>query len=303
MNTRHIFRIVQCAGVLGALLLTGCFENEMQVQELRQLREKLSSAEKKLATVASQLQASDSGRQDAVQRLKQAEERTAELEKKLKSTEVGPPTTPSGADDSVNSLGLLVETMEKDLFGKVEALCGELSRSLTGGNFSGATIRRLRPLDKIAAAYDSAITLKIVDEAGVAKSLVVEIQPGTDGRWQMPAVAELEKRIKEVLKPEWVTSTATHGGLHVPMAPLPLPPGYNNKPLEEHKHQPPSILWDSAPSIPPPTQTSPVAISSPVQINAATPPVKAASPLEKTPPPRVHQPVMPVQQDIPVRFE
>ncbi|WP_395752690.1 hypothetical protein [Prosthecobacter sp.] len=311
-------------GLFAVLAFSSCSENEEHVQETRQLREKLAAAEKKLAGLAQQPAPSPApvpsnvetpANDETAQKLEKAQQRIIELEKDLEEqrARLAQPNTPAMAIGSADSLGLLVKAMENDLLNRVGELRQSLGNAISPAHLLDTKLKRLRPLDKIAAAYDSAITFKVSDKFGNTRNLVFPVQPGADGLWHLPTVATVQQQINAFINNEWTQPGATsHGGPHM-TSPLPLPPGYGKAPEVKQAPTPENqiIHWDT----PPKSETSPA--SAPVAVAPVPAPVPAPAPAEVAAPrdsprttpapraesPRVPAPVMPVLKDFQVRFE
>lgn len=307
-------------GFLAVMSLSGCLENEGQVQELRQLREKLTVAEKKLAERTQQPAQTTITAQDiaeTAQKLRKAEQQIAELEKKLQEQASRPATpsdqsiTPAATARTADSLGLLVEAMENDLLNKVGELRASLGKTIPEANLKGATtIKRLRPLDKIAPMYDSTITFKVADKHGNTCKLVFPVQPGTDGRWHLPSLAIIQEQIKAFINRDWPQSgLPSHAGSHL-TSPLPVPPGHVDKTQKKPADQDTFVIrWDTSPVKEDKLQSTPVA-NAPVPPAASPPPITTPSPSAKeaqsAPPPeprRTPALIMPVMKDVQVQFE
>jgi len=293
--------------------LSGCLENEGQVQELRQLREKLTVAEKKLAERTQQPAQTTITAQDiaeAAQKLRKAEQQIAELEKKLQEQASRPVPPSDQYIPPADSLGLLVEAMENDLLNKVGELRASLGKTIPEANLQGTTVKRLRPLDKIAPMYDSAITFKVADKHGNTRKLVFPVQPGTDGRWHLPSLAIIQEQIKAFINRDWPQSgLPSHAGSHL-TSPLPVPPGYMDKTQKKPADQDTFVIrWDTSPVKEDKLQSAPVA-NAPVPPVASPSPIATPSPSAKearsAPPPQPRRPpalIMPVMKDVQVQFE
>lgn len=300
-------------GLLAVMSLSGCLENEGQVQELRQLREKLTVVEKKLAERTQQLAQTTITAQDiagAAQKLRKAEQQIAELEKKLQEQASRPAPPSDQYIPPADSLGLLVEAMENDLLNKVGDLRASLGKTIPEANLQGTTVKRLRPLDKIAPMYDSAITFKVADKHGNTRKLVFPVQPGTDGRWHLPSLAIIQEQIKTFINRDWPQSgLASHAGSHL-TSPLPVPPGYVDKIQKKPADQDTFVIrWDTSPVKEDKLQSAPVA-NSPVPPAASPSPIATPSPSAKearsAPPPQPRRTpalIMPVMKDVQVQFE
>jgi len=307
------------AGLLAMLTLPACLENESQVQELRQLREKLTAAEKKIAERAQQPAQTTITPKDiaeAAQKLRGAEQRIAELEKKLQeqASHPAPPSdqsiTPATTARTADSLGLLVEAMENDLLNKVGELRASLGKTIPEANLQGTTIKRLRPLDKIAPMYDSAITFKVADKHGNTRKLVFPVQPGTDGRWHLPSLAIIQEQIKTFINRDWPQSgLPSHAGSHL-TSPLPVPSGYVDKTQKKPADSDTFVIrWDTSPVKEDKLQSAPVAnvpVPTAASPSPAAPPPPVAKEAQPVPPPQPRRTpalIMPVVEDVLVKFE
>ncbi|MDZ4405002.1 hypothetical protein [Prosthecobacter sp.] len=305
-----------------ALVFAGCSENESQVQELRQLREKLAAAEKKTAealeaaqqAAATQAVPATSGAQesaDSVQKLALAETRIASLEKELLEARN---TVPPAARGNAESFREFVKSMERDLLAKTGELQQSVEQAVPAANIQETTVKRLRLPEQIASALSSAIVFSVPDSAGGTRRLEFPVQAGLDGQWRLPGVADVRQHITASAAPAAASDPAQAQPARAPAAPvaaadphtpvsLPSPATASAQPLGGSNFQqggPPTVVinWGASPGQVPPLKAqppTPAAIQPPPVATTAKPPPVAA--------PTVPKPIMPVQQSVQIRFE
>lgn len=342
---------------LCVLSLAGCSENDSQVIELRQLRDKLALAEKKAAEAGAAVEAaqqaaqqaaataasasSSSATQDmaaAAQKLTTAESRISSLEKELQDAKSAAQAATEAAAAAAKNTGAskgnadnfreFVKTMERDLLSKTSDLQQSVELALPTANIQETTVKRLRLPDELASsAFNSAVVFIIADAAGQQRRLEFPVQAGLDGQWRLPGSADVQKHIASV----------TAGAPTAPMAAAPQPAAAMT--YAQQQPQAPAAPVQPAPQ-PPPAQPMAAAVpsSAPVGKQAGGPqtvvvqwdnnprpqaqaqaapaapqpmaaPQQAAAPVQQPPPPRVPtvptvpKSVMPVKQDVQIRFE
>ncbi|MDZ4405001.1 hypothetical protein [Prosthecobacter sp.] len=285
---------------LCALVLSGCTENETQVLELRQLREKLAAVEKRAAAAAQQpARPSATGIPqelvDSAQKLVMAEARIALLEKELQEAR----DAPLGAERvSVVNVRDFVEAMKNDLAKKVGELCRSVELAVPAETIKVIELTSLPPLEKIVGAYESKITFQVVS-SGQTRHFVFRVQPGLDGQWHLPEVAVVKQQIMDFIK--WSGDqnfSAGQHNMHKP-SPLPLPPQDTPPKQKEKAHGSIIIRWAAEAVMP---QPQGVDIAGKATIPPAKPPEAKSLPQDVARP-GVPKLIMPVQQDVQVRFE
>lgn len=327
-----------CAVIAMVAGLAGCLEDEREVRELRQLREKLAMTERKLAEVMEEPAATEAAvpapaevpvpapvpapvrvdapgmnaqeLKDAVSKLETAEVRISQLEKELQKAQQVAKVAEERAANRDENLQRLAEAMENDLLTRVGDLRKVLGETIPAATLLDTTVKRLRPV-QTATTYDSEIRFKVKDSAGQVRLLVFPVQPGEDGQWHLPEVATVQKQIIAFVNNAQAQARAqaghspVHGGAHAP-SPLPLPPGVQRM-LPQNNARPAAqavpdtfvIRWEG---LPPPSAATPAPTMTPAPAAAPSVPRVPAPSVSPTST-RVPPPVMPVREDVQVRFE
>jgi hypothetical protein len=323
--------------VFCALALSGCSENDSQLIELRQLREKLSIAEKQAAEAAGAVEAAQqaaaavsSSTQDmtaSAQKLTEAESRIAALEKEVQearsaaqaATETAAKTS-SANKGNAESFREFVKTMERDLLSKTSDLQQSVEQALPTANIQETTVKRLRLPDEIATAFNSAVVFILADASGQQRRLEFPVTAGLDGQWRLPGAADVQRHIASATPaqpapapvaaapapapaPMQPQPVAAHVDPHVPAPPSqPVAAVPSSAPIGKQSGGPPTVViqWDNNPR--PAAQAQ-----APTQAPAAAPvqtPTTAATPVKPAAPaPTVPKAIMPVKQDVQIRFE
>lgn len=325
MNAKTFsFRGFPPHGVLACIIcvtaLSACSENEGHIMELRMLRDKLAAAEKKAAEAVEAAQqtpapvADPKAGAEATARLEAASAKIASLEKELQSARSAAQasaatSTSKGSEESFRGF---VKSMEQNLLTRVNELHQSVEQALPSAIIQETTVKRLRLPEEIATAFQSAVVFNITDTKGQARRLEFPVQAGLDGQWRLPGAADVQKHIaaaatqpltasQVAAAPAPVVPAAAHtpGDVHAPSA-LPQPaianistPGGGTAPTVV-------IQWDTSPgrAAAPPAAAAPQPVAT-----AATPPAAAKPAPVTTPKPSVPKAIMPVQQDVQIRFE
>lgn len=317
------------ASTLCAMALSACSENESQFAEMRQLKEKLAAAEKKAAEAVAAAQqapppapasASDPKPDtETMAKLEAATAKIASLEQELQTARAAsPPAAASGTTNiNADSFREFVKSMERDLLTKAGELQEAVEHALPSANIQETTVKRLRLPEQLNTAFQSAVVFNIAGANGEPKRLEFPVQAGLDGQWRMPGVNDVQQHLTAMAAqpqaaPATVASTPApapasafsapanpHATSALPMAAqgsVPQPAGILSQPGGPATYV---IQWgDAAPAKAPAQQ--PAAQSQP----AAVPATAAAPKPAPAPAPRsVPKPLMPVQQDIQIRFE
>ncbi len=288
--------------MLGILLLVmpSCGENEEHVLQLRQLREKLAATEKKAAEVTSELEAArqakptkdESG--EMAQKLAAAEARAAALESELQTMRknASPTSSGGGPPNSVESFKLLLKQMQADLLKKTLGLAEAVVQEYDGKKeeaitIEETTVKRLEPPAEITSAFQSAVVFKIIDAKKQQRVLEFPVQAGLDGQWRIPSVADVRQHVSASIV--GTTSVIKNDGHHETEV--------RRDTIVSGGSATPTVViqWDKT-TTPPPKVPAPPSSSAPSA--AATSQRPAQSPA-----PTVPKPIMPVQQDVQIRFE
>ncbi len=317
---------------LCTMALSACSENESQFAEMRQLKEKLAAAEKKAAEAVAAAQqapppapASPSDPKpdsETTAKLEAAIAKIASLEQELQTARAAPqPAAENGtAKINADSFREFVKSMERDLLTKAGELQESVEHALPSANIQETTVKRLRLPEQLTTAFQSAVVFNITAANGEPKRLEFPVQAGLDGQWRMPGVTDVQQHLTAMAaQPQAATPT-------VASTPASAPASAFSAPANPHAT---SALPTAAPgSVPQPAglpsmpggpatyviqwgDTAPAKQPAARPQSAATPATAAApspSPAQPKPAPApaprtVPKPLMPVQQDIQIRFE
>lgn len=303
-----------CSLLLAACcLLPSCLEDEGQVRELRQLREKLVLAEKKAAELAeaaaeAQNQApaapsvpvsDDSGTAALKRQLSELESKHEALQKELQAAK----SMASAASDTsskpadAGQFKDFVKGIERDLMEQASTLQQQLQEAAPTVAIEGITVKR------IASGFSSEIVFNVADGSGQTRPYAFPVQAMLDGKWRVPSVADVQRNLASATQAVPVRPAApTYTQAPAP-APAPAAPQAAQAPASPMSAQETvTIRWDSAN----PNAARLAAPQAPQTTAAVPPPAPAPTrPAQPTAPaaPRVPAPVMPVTQDVQIRFE
>lgn len=305
-GTRNMLLIVLGSTMLG---LSACGENEEHVLQMRQLREKLVAMEKRAAEAAFELEAARKAPPpkdttgDTAQKLAAAETRAAALEQELQAARKAapPPTSGGSTPDSVESFKRLLKQMQADLQRKTQELADVIAQELPAANIEETTLKRLRPPAEIASAFQSAVVFTLTDASGQRRVLEFPVQAGLDGQWRMPGLADVRQHITAptvtaaATPPPSMPQNVGHPTVAAPATPA-LPGGTG--PAGAGATPTVVIQWEKAASRTAPAATATALPATPATSTAAVSP-RPAPPAT----PAVPKPIMPVQQDVQIRFE
>ncbi len=307
-SARHAMLAMLGIAMLG---IPSCGENEEHVLQLRQLREKLAATEKKAAEVTSALETArqakptkdESG--EMAQKLAAAEARAAALESELQAMRKNVPSTSSGgnAPNSVESFKLLLKQMQADLLKKTQGLAEAVVQEYNGKKgeaitIEETTVKRLKPPAEITSAFQSAVVFKIIDANNQQRVLEFPVQAGLDGQWRIPSVADVRQHVSA---PSVATTSGSQSSqsqnVGHPAVSATTETGVRSDAIASGGSATPTVViqWDKT-ATPPPKAPAPPSSSAPSA--AATSQRPAQSPARTVP-----KPVMPVQQDVQIRFE
>lgn len=306
---------------LAGLLLSGCLgEDEQLHRQLQDLRAELKTAEDRAAEAETKVRelsakvsetpppAPVSATADPAE-LKSARERIASLEKELAAAKASPPaaTAPTQTAESYKELAKQLQT---ELMQKVSELSDQLQSQIPSADVQEVTVKRIRPPEEIATAFSSAITFTLLDSSRQPVPLSFPVQAGLDGTWKIPTVEDVKRVYSDMARgiPQSAPAVAAAPSQGAaPAAAQPTQPA--SAPASGGgsfvKQSDGSILvnWDGNASAAPPAPAPSPALAP----AAATlqPPPQVSQPAQPQRPaaPAIPAPVMPVQQDIIVRFE
>lgn len=323
------------------LLLTGCLDGDAQLQqELRDLRVEAQQAKAKQEELQGELaaarerikqtesqpaakQAMESGDEAGKAALVAAQQKIAELEAALKkASEVADSsaTTQTAKPMTAVDLRELAKELQADLMGKVNALSDQVQEKIPSAELQEVTVKRIHPPAEVASAFSSAITFTFLNSSRQALPVRFPVQAGFDGVWRVPTVEDVQQGFNQIASGEALVAAGagnvTGGQAVAPSSVTPNPGGVapSSNPVSGgrptfDKQADGSIVinWDAnAPAIPAPA-TAPVSAGVAPAVPATAPTVAPAQSQSVAPAaaqtPRVPAPVMPVQQDIIVRFD
>lgn len=316
----HRRRTTTVLGMGGALLLlSSCLgEDEQLHQQMKSLRAELNAAEQKAAEAEEkirelqskvpQIPSTPAASPDDAAELASAREKIATLEKQLAEAKATPAS--SAPVQTAESYKELAKHLQTELMQKVSELSDLLQAQIPSADVQDVTVKRIRPPEEIATAFSSAITFTLLDRSRQPVPLSFPVQAGLDGTWKIPTVEDVKRVYADVSQgvPQSAPASApqTTPGTPSAVASNAAPAAPSGGGAGFVKQSDGSILvnWDdSAPAARTPTPA-------PATTAAATPPRQAPAPTPAPAPapaapttPNIPAPVMPVQQDIIVRFE
>ncbi len=313
VGRKAIPRPARRAALLPAvLLLAGCLEQDAQLhQELRTLRAELEEARKSVAEAEARAAtanaappapaAPDEGER---QKREALEAEVAELKKRLAEASSAAPEPARGW--TLDSFKELASQLQTDLMQKVNDLSDQVQREVATAELEDVTVKRIKPPAELATAFSSAITFSMRDPARGVIPVSFPVQAGLDGVWRVPTVADVRQALSGVLAspttPAPVADTGRSADVGVANDPAPVP--QPEAPARGFQRQPDGsyvVNWgDASPTARAPAPAAPTPAPSPTPPPANAPAGNASAP----PPdkPAIPPPVMPVQQDIIIRF-
>ncbi len=310
------------AAVFAGVLLSGCLgEDEQLQQQLRDLRaevkaaeDRATEAEEKVRELSSKVpEPATTPSVSAVDpaALKSAKDRIAQLERELADAKAAPPPSSAPAQ-TAESYKALAKQLQTDLMQKVSELSDQLQAQIPSADVQEVTVKRIRPPEEIATAFSSAITFTLLDASRQPVPLSFPVQAGLDGAWKIPTVEDVKRVYGEVARgiPQSApasntAATGSPAAASQPASGTAAAPGAGQAGFVKQSDGSILVNWDenaraAAPSPPPATASAPSA-PAPAPSAAAPTPQPAAPPRPAAP--TIPAPVMPVQQDIIVRFE
>lgn len=274
------------------LVLASCTQDDAQViQQLSELKARLAKAEEAAKTVPAPIRDGTEGESPA---LAAAQARIRDLEARLAAAESRGGTSSS---DPILNLQEIARKMQADLITKTEELRSLVESTAPSANIQEITVRRIKPPQEIASAFSSAIIFTALDPRQRSLRLEFPVQANLDGVWKLPTVKDIERSYDEALAS--VGTSAPQAGASAPVAQAPQRPASAPSTFRQVDDKTFQFSWDTARNSP----TGPAATSS------ATPPTGAAPASPRPPPapapaqPTIPKPLMPVVQDVPIRFE
>jgi hypothetical protein len=309
------------------LLLTGCLDGDAQLQqELRDLRVEAQQAKAKQEELQGELA-------EARERIKQTESQPTAKQAMESGDEAGKaalrkasvvadssPTTQTEKPMTAVDLRELAKELQADLMGKVNALSDQVQEKIPSAELQEVTVKRIHPPAEVASAFSSAITFTFLNSSRQALPVRFPVQAGFDGVWRVPTVEDVQSGFNQIASGEALVAggagNATGGQAVAASSVAPNPTGVapSSNPVSGgrptfDKQADGSIVinWDAnAPAIPAPA-TAPVSAGVAPAVPVTAPTVAPAQSQSVAPAaaqtPRVPAPVMPVQQDIIVRFD
>ena len=309
-------------GMGGALLiLSGCLgEDEQLHQQMKSLRAELRAAEEKVTEAEErirELQSKESstpvtpaaGSVDSSE-LSAAREKIAALEKQLAEAKAAPPS--KAPVQTAESYKELAKHLQTELMQKVSELSDLLQAQIPSADVQDVTVKRIRPPEEIATAFSSAITFTLLDRNRQPVPLSFPVQAGLDGAWKIPSVEDVKRVYADVSQgipqsaPASPAQPAPGSPSGVATNPPPAAPSGGGAGFVKQSDGSILVNWDdSAPAARPSAPAASTTASTPPPSTPAQPAAAPApAPAPATPStPNIPAPVMPVQQDIIVRFE
>lgn len=298
ISKRNLIKPSAVAGSLSCLVfLSACLEDEAQVRELRQLREKLIVAEKKATEAAQEAETArrelaeaahkpaDTGVAD---RLRQSEQRVAELEARLaeasKQAAASAPVSGGAFRDHARQV-------QQNLMEQMGALSETLQARQSGPSLEEITVK------KIQSGFRSELVFSVRAGDRVRK-LAFPVEADLDGRWNLPSAEIINSHFGNA---DVAASAQGHATAATPALPTAGPP--SSPPATPNPTPAPNVAaaplpvadtiiiqWDRPAGRP--AQTTSPAPAAPV---APTQPSVAPKAVPKA--------VMPVTKDVQIRFD
>lgn len=279
--------------------IPSCWEDEQQIRELRQLREKLTLADRKAVESA---EAADVARRELSEaatakadkgiadRLQESQKRISELEAQLSAASQRPAADAPKPANSSSDFRSHAKQVQENLMKQMGVLSDTLQSLNTGTSLEEITVK------KIQSGFRSEIVFGVLGGDGQKRNMAFPVEADLDGHWNLPSPAVIAKHLGAVPSqspkphPQMAQTPASS-----PVTPTPAPVANNPaSPLPVSNTV--VIQWDetparsaaAAPTARPPTTTQPAAA-----------PVAPAAPTPKPPP----APIMPVTKDVQIRFD
>ena len=313
----------------GLVFLSGCLEGDAQVhQELRALRTELQKAKETNEEFAAKLKEAEEKVREAGRaatpaptlpaeadpaELKKAREEISRLEKALAEAKAAPAPQPA-ASPSLSAAGLkeLAKQLQADLMTKVNELSDQVQAEIPTADLQEVTVKRIHPPQEINTAFTSAITFTMLDSRRQPVPLQFPVQAGLDGTWHVPTVADvqrvyagLENGAPGAAAPALASAPAPQQAAGSPSAPAAQPPSPAGGTFSRGPGGEIIVDWgDKTQAAAPATPAPAPAVSATPTPAAPMPSAPAPAPVAPVPvQPTTPKPVMPVQQDIIIRFD
>jgi hypothetical protein len=313
-------RVFGLAIAASSLFLTGCLEGDEQlhqtvrglraeVQKAKETQEslvaQLNEAQAKIKQLESQPATSNTLANAApadsnhAAELQAVQQKVVELEGALAEARSGEVAGGLTAE----SLRQLAKELQTDLMTKVNELSDQVQAKIPSADLQEVTVKRIHPPQELATAFTSAITFTFLDGNRQPLPVRFPVQAGLDGSWRVPTVEDVQKIVSGVASGELQSATPSQGLASAPAAPAgggglagPASAGAGRPTFDKQADGSIVINWDAnaAPAPPPPMTTG-----TPSPVGTPAPGPAPATPRQ----PAVPAPVMPVQQDIIVRFD
>ncbi len=202
-------------------------------------------------------------------------------------------------------------TRQRELVAAVNALNGQFQQQYTDVSVQEITVKKLRAPESAASPYQSAIVFAIVSQSGRLIRMEFPVQAQPNQKWQIPTAADVRRSFVETTSnPAVATRPAA------PPTTTTVPSSNPERSFQQVDGNTYKINWNDQPSAAPATASAPAPAPAPATggFVPAAPPATAAAPMPAPAPvappaaappaPRkTPAPVMPVTQDIIVRFE
>ncbi len=315
-------RVFGLAIAVSPLFLTGCLEGDEQLhQTVRGLRAEVQKAKETQESLVAQLNEAQAkikqlesqpappstaanaapaeGNQAA--ELRAAQQKVVALEGALAEARSGEAASGLTAE----SLRQLAKELQTDLMTKVNELSDQVQAKIPSADLQEVTVKRIHPPQELATAFTSAITFTFLDGNRQPLPVRFPVQAGLDGSWRVPTVEDVQKIVSGVASGELQSAAPPQGLASAPAASAgagglagPASPASGRPTFDKQADGSIVINWD-ANAAPAPTPTAPPPVTTGTPSQVATPAPAPAAPRQ----PAVPAPVMPVQQDIIVRFD
>lgn len=301
---------------------------EQRTKELEESRSQLGEVKEKMQRLGG-VAASD---KDTAQ----LKVRVTELEEQLALTR-SQASSAAGAAAAAPTIDMdaMASRLEDDLTRKAKQLRELVQKQTPGGRVDEISLKAIDYPAELTALFNSAITFNILAESGQRLRLMFPVTADLGGTWQLPTPAEVQTAYQQAkTQPAGVAAapsagqggnvggglvqTAASTSSQVPSAPAPAPAGGSGMRQVDAN----TFVFDwgdarsrgaapaaaSAPAAPPSSAPAPAPVSVPVVASQAPAPTAPSAPAAAPPAPAPAPaappaPVMPVQQDITIRFD
>lgn len=280
--------------LLCLFFLSSCWDDEQQERELRQLREKLSLADR---TAVEAVEAADAARKELSEaaasaadkgmadRLKESQKRISDLEAQLAAAHQQSAAAEAKPAESGSSFRDHARQVQENLMKQMGVLSDSLQSRHTGPSLEEITVK------KIHSGFRSEIVFGVLGGDGQKRHLAFPVEADLEGQWNLPSVDIIAKHLgaspgpNPPLQPEPAQMPTQSLAAPAPAANLPASP----LPVSDTI----VIQWGEAPGKPA------VAVAPTPPPPASAKPAAAPAPTPKPPP----APIMPVTKDVQIRFD